>query len=35
MGQLQRRDQISSELKWRLEDIYAADSAFEEDLEKL
>ncbi len=35
MGQLQRRDEISSELKWRLEDIYASDSAFEEDLEKL
>lgn len=35
MAQLQRRDEISSDLKWRLEDIYASDQAWEEDLARL
>ena len=35
MAQLQRRDEISPDLKWRLEDIYASDQAWEEDLAQL
>ncbi len=32
MGQLQRRDEISSDLKWSLEDIYSSNELWEEDL---
>lgn len=35
MTQLQRREEVSSDLKWRLEDIYTSDQAWEEDLAKL
>ena len=35
MAQLQRRDEVSSDLKWRLEDIYASDKEWEKDLEDL
>ncbi|NMB02590.1 MAG: oligoendopeptidase F [Firmicutes bacterium] len=35
MGQLPTRDQIASELKWRLEDIYESNEAFEQGLAQL
>ena len=33
--QLKERDQVEDSLKWRLEDIYPTDEAFEQDLKKL
>lgn len=35
MGQLPKREEIAPELKWRLEDIYASNEAFEEGLAQL
>ncbi|NMB21139.1 MAG: oligoendopeptidase F [Firmicutes bacterium] len=35
MGQLQTRDEVSSDLKWRLEDIYRSNDLWEKDLEVL
>lgn len=34
MGKLPERHEVSSDLKWRLEDIYETDEAWERDLEK-
>lgn len=35
MGQLPKRDELSAELKWRLEDIYPNNDLWEQDLAKL
>lgn len=35
MGQLPARQEVPEELKWRLEDIYATDQEWEEDLERV
>lgn len=35
MAQLQKRDEIASELKWRLEDIYSTNEEWEADLKKI
>ena len=35
MKQLQRREEIAPDLKWRLEDIYPSDQEWEQDLAKL